>query len=96
MSDSVQLAHGAFHGLFTVQQDGDGVPRVERSSRQPSAIPDPATGRMLRVGSVDAPSKAICPSCSTAGLGGFVAFESDLRMAYACPTCEQFVWLAGA
>jgi len=24
-----------------------------------------------------------------------VSFEGDLRMAYACPECRQFVWLAG-
>jgi hypothetical protein len=28
--------------------------------------------------------------------GGFVSFDGDLRMAYACPECRQFVWLTGA
>jgi hypothetical protein len=30
------------------------------------------------------------------GDGGFVSFDGDLRIAYACPQCCQFVWLAGA
>jgi hypothetical protein len=31
-----------------------------------------------------------------AGAGGFVSFEADLRMAYACPECRELVWLSGA
>jgi hypothetical protein len=30
------------------------------------------------------------------GHGGFLSFDGDLRIAYACPQCCQFVWLAGA
>ena len=30
------------------------------------------------------------------GHGAFVSFVSDLRMAYACPQCEEIVWTAGA
>ena len=85
-----------FHGLFTLHEGEDGQPRVALRSGRPASIPDPATGRPLRIGMVDAPSRAICPSCSTQGHGGFVSFEADLRLAYACPRCEQFVWLAGA
>ena len=30
------------------------------------------------------------------GSGGFVSFDGDLRMAYACPQCRELVWVAGA
>jgi hypothetical protein len=96
MRDSVQPSHSRFHGLFTVQHGDDGVPRLAPLAGRPGAVPDPATGRPLRVGSVDGPSQAICPACARPGHGGFVSFESDLRLAYACPKCEQFVWLTGA
>ena len=96
MSPSGPSVRVPFHGLFTLQHGDDGVPRLAKQPDRPAMIPDPATGRPLRIGSVDAPSKAICPACSAAGLGGFVSFETDLRMAYACPKCEQLVWLPGA
>jgi hypothetical protein len=48
------------------------------------------------VATLDAGALAICPSCRTHGTGGFVSFEADLRMAYACPECRELVWLAGA
>jgi hypothetical protein len=38
---------------------------------------------------------AICPSCASQGLGHFVSFDGELRMAYACPHCRELVWLAG-
>ena len=96
MRESALPSPVPFHGLFTIQHSDDGVPRLAPLAGRPGAVPDPATGRPVRVSSVDAPSKAICPSCDTQGHGGFVSFESDLRLAYACPSCEQFVWLAGA
>ena len=96
MRDSVPSPTAPFHGLFTLQHDDRGVPRLARHASRPDAVPDPATGRPLRIGSVDAPSQAICPACAAPGHGGFVSFESDLRLAYACPSCEQLVWLAGA
>jgi hypothetical protein len=30
------------------------------------------------------------------GHGGYVSFDGDLRMVYACPKCRQLVWLQGA
>jgi hypothetical protein len=50
----------------------------------------------LKVATLDASSPAICPSCETTAKGGFVSFVQDLRLAYACPSCQQLVWLPGA
>jgi hypothetical protein len=58
-------------------------------------IPCPNTGRALRVATVDAETDAICPRCSGQGRGAFISFVGDLRMAYACPRCEDLVWLPG-
>jgi hypothetical protein len=30
------------------------------------------------------------------GGGGYVSFVSDLRLAFACPSCRTLVWIAGA
>jgi uncharacterized paraquat-inducible protein A len=84
-----------YHGLFRWQANRDGHPRVLRHSLSPATIPCPTTGRLLRVATLDADAAAICPSCATEGHGGFVSFEGDLRMAYACPQCLQLVWVAG-
>jgi len=84
-----------YHGLFGWHAGGDGQPRVVRQPETPSSIPCPTTGRQLRVATIDAETAAICPSCASPGRGGFVSFDGDLRMAYACPACRQLVWLAG-
>jgi hypothetical protein len=85
-----------YHGLFRWHTTRDGDPRVSRHASSPATIPCPTTGRLLKVATLDADAAAICPSCSTEGHGGFVSFEGDLRMAYACPRCLQLVWVAGA
>jgi hypothetical protein len=46
------------------------------------------------VATIDGNSQALCPQCLQAGHGAFVSFVSDLRMVYACPRCEQMVWVA--
>jgi hypothetical protein len=98
MRDSAQNPHATdlFHGLFHWHADAGSGPRVTRRTPAPRTVPCPTTGRDLRVATLDAESSAICPSCSGQGRGGFVTFEGDLRMAYACPQCRQLVWLAGA
>jgi hypothetical protein len=85
-----------FFGLFATEGTGSAVPRLVKTLARPTSIPDPATGRPLRVATVDARAKAICPSCSASAEGGFVSFVGDLRLAYACPSCVQMVWLPGA
>jgi len=85
-----------YHGLFRWHTDGEGRAVVSRHASSPPSIPCPTTGRSLRVATLDAGADAICPSCSGHGHGGFVSFEGDLRMAYACPECRKLVWLAGA
>lgn len=85
-----------YHGLFRWETGGDGQPRVSRLPATPSTVPCPNTGRLLRVATLEANTSAICPSCASHGHGGFVSFEGDLRMAYACPQCRQLVWVAGA
>jgi hypothetical protein len=49
----------------------------------------------LRIATVDADTAAICPACAHRGQGGFVSFDGDLRMAYACPECRELVWVQG-
>ena len=94
---NVRSAAEKFHGLFRMEAGHDGQPRLTRADGpMPHAVPDPATGHPLRVGRVEGPSPAICPKCDAPGHGGFVSFVADLRLAYACPTCEQLVWLAGS
>jgi hypothetical protein len=51
---------------------------------------------MLRVATIEGHALAICPSCRTQAEGGFVSFEGDMRMAYACPQCSQLVWVQSA
>jgi hypothetical protein len=85
-----------YHGLFRCETGGDGQPRVLLMPATPPTIPCPTTGRSLRVATLEANTSAICPSCAHLGHGGFVSFEGDLRMAYACPQCRRLVWLQGA
>jgi hypothetical protein len=84
-----------YHGLFIWHAGRDGDARVSRHEGRPASIPCPTTGRPLRVATIDAEAIAICPSCSAHGRGGFVSVVGDLRMAYACPQCQELVWLAG-
>jgi len=102
MSDPQHLESDAagrtdlFHGIFRWHAGRDGRPRVTRHPARPEAIPCPTTGRPLKIATVDAGAAAICRACGSQGHGGFVSFDGDLRMAYACPQCCQLVWLAGA
>ena len=83
-----------FHGVFTCETGPGGV-RLGRPAARPAAVPDPETGRSLTISTVEL-SGAICPACSKRGDGGFVSFVADLRLAFACPHCRAFVWIAGA
>jgi hypothetical protein len=85
-----------YHGLFRWDRGSSGRPRVIIDHGRPATIPCPTTGRQLRVATVEANAVAICPSCAEHGHGGYVSFDGDLRMAYACPQCRQLVWLQGA
>jgi hypothetical protein len=84
-----------YYGIFELHVT-DGLPRVTRSKvAPPVSIPDPC-GRQLRISTIQAGTPAICPACSSRAHGGYVSFEDDLRMAYACPLCQQLVWIRGA
>ena len=83
-----------FHGVFT-RVTGPSGSRLGRSSTLPVSVPDPDTGIGLKIATVEL-SGAICPACSTRGDCGFVSFVSDLRLAFACPNCQSFVWIEGA
>jgi hypothetical protein len=84
-----------YHGLFRWDTGGDGRPRVSRHQSGPTSIPCPNTGRSLRIATLNAPAPAICQSCAVQGHGGFVSFNGDLRMAYACPECLRLAWALG-
>ena len=85
-----------FHGLFAWQRAGTGPGRLVPHKDAPRAVPDPATGRPLKVASVELSDRAVCPACAQLGAGGYVSFVSDLRLAFACPSCRKLVWIAGA
>src|SRR4051812_50062550 len=59
-----------YHGLFLWHTGGDGHPRVSRHQSGPLSIPCPTTGRALRIATIDAEARAICPSCASHGHGG--------------------------
>ena len=83
-----------FHGVFT-RETGPSGSRLGRAAQLPGSLPDPDTGRGLKIATVEL-SGAICPACSKRGHGGFVSFVADMRLAYACPNCQAFVWIACA
>ena len=82
-----------YHGVFTHELSG--TPRLLRHPAAPPTLPDPQTGRALRIATVEV-ARAICPSCRKRGEGGFVSFVADLRLVFACPHCRDLVWIAGA
>jgi hypothetical protein len=86
----------AFHGLFELRTTTHGRPHLTATQAGPATVPDPHTGRPLKVANVEVSDRAICPACSQPGAGGYVSFVSDLRLAFACPSCEKLVWIAGA
>jgi hypothetical protein len=90
-----QIRIDLFHGLFHWHQFPDGRARLTRPDAPPRTIPDPATGRDLAIAHVDLGHAAICPACGQRTDGGFVSFVADLRLAYACPSCRQLVWIDG-
>ena len=90
-----------FFGLFEWRQHSSTAARTftvrEAADRTaPRAIPCPDTGRMLKVASLEVSDRGVCPACTQLGAGGYVTFVSDLRLAFACPSCRKLVWMAGA
>ncbi|HVL66880.1 MAG TPA: hypothetical protein VM364_06415 [Vicinamibacterales bacterium] len=83
-----------FHGLF-LHEVGVAGAKLSRSTCRPETLPDPQTGRQLRIATVEV-AGAICPACSKRGEAGFVSFVADLRLAFACPHCRDLIWIAGA
>ena len=84
-----------FHGIFTRQPVPGGGVKLFRHPSPASTLPDPATGRDLRIATVEL-SGAICPVCERRAEGGFVSFVADLRLVFACPHCADLVWINGA
>lgn len=72
-----------------------GRSRLDRHPHAPSSLTDPETGRRLAIATVEI-AGAICPSCEQHAHGGFVSFVADLRMVFACPRCEEMIWVRGA
>jgi len=93
---SLALNLDPYFGLFTPELNGTAVPSLVRHREAPTSIPDPETGRPLRISTMESRARAVCPSCATTAEGGFISFVGDLRLAYACPSCVQLVWLPGA
>ena len=85
-----------FHGLFVWHGADKGPGRLAHHSDAPQIVPDPQTGRPLKVATVELSERAVCPACTQLGVGGYVSFVADLRLAFACPSCRKLVWIAGA
>ena len=61
-----------------------------------ATIADPQTGFRLSITGVDA-GAATCPSCDAhTEKAAYVAVVEDLRLLFACPSCQQLIWLSGA
>ena len=91
-----ELRTDLFHGLFEWRRSEEGPPTLATRPAAPREIPDPHTGRPLKIATVELSDRTVCPSCARRGGGGYVSFESDLRLAFACPRCLTLVWIAGA
>jgi hypothetical protein len=85
-----------FHGLFEFEEGTHGRGRLRTRAATTRAIPDPQTGKPLRVASIEVSDRGVCPACAQLGAGGYVSFVSDLRLAFACPSCRKLVFMAGA
>ena len=85
-----------FYGLFELRATVHGQPQLMSRAIPPASVPDPQTGRPLKVAAVELSDRSVCPACTQLGAGGYVSFVSDLRLAFACPSCRTLVWLAGA
>ena len=85
-----------FHGLFELWPQGHGRARLASNASAPRTIPDPHTGRPLRIAALEVSERGVCPACTQLGAGGYVSFEGDMRLAFACPSCQKLVWIAGA
>ena len=85
----------AFYSLFETRRTRSS--RLFRSAGgdQPRELPDPQTGRPLQVANVEHTDRTICPSCAQLGSGAYVSFVSDLRLAFACPSCRKLTFTAG-
>jgi hypothetical protein len=84
---------GLLAGLF---DHAPGGARVAPKGTTPQTIPDPDTGQPLQVAAVEVSDRGVCPACTTHGVGSYVSFVADMRLAFACRSCQQLVWLAGA
>ena len=82
-----------YHGIFSSHLTHEGRRRLLRHPEPPPSLPDPRTGRALKIATVEISGSAICPSCRERAPGGFISFVADLRMVYACPECQRLVWL---
>lgn len=85
-----------FHGLFQLHLREQGDASLQSNADGPRTVPDPHTGLPLKVATLEVGERGMCPACATPGTGGYVSFVSDLRLAFACPSCRKLVWLAGA
>ena len=84
-----------FFGLFEWRQRTL-VVREAGAQGASRTVPCPQTGQPLKVASLEVSDRGVCPACAQLGAGGYVTFVSDLRLAFACPTCRKLVWMAGS
>ena len=87
--------HTFFQTLFELRPKAQARPPLLRADA-PRTLPDPQTGHPLKVANVEVSDRSVCPACTTLGSGAYVSFEADLRLVFACASCQTLVWIAGA
>jgi hypothetical protein len=89
------LQNDPYCGVFASTLTADGRRQLRLHPDAPETLPDPRTGRALRIAAVEV-GPSICPSCDGRAGGGYISFVADLRFVYACPECQQMIWLHGS
>ena len=87
-------ARDTIRDLLNLVDPAQARPARASFTRTRRTIPDPQTGHPLAVAAVDVSDRSVCPACTQLGAGAYVSFVSDLRLAFACPSCRKLVWVS--
>lgn len=86
----------AGHWTHAGRETLEGLGILPAAGASAATVADPQTGVRLSITGVDA-GHATCPSCETrTENAAFITVVEDLRLLFACPSCQQLTWLPGA